>query len=146
MGEHSNTIPKTLQQSDPEADLAYQQSVDLLNDAIKDCQLNGFQVVESNIPQVFNQQGKITTPLNNPPDFMSLAKQAFEQPASLFAEGEIAQQELTGLLSTENELNTAELNSTISDQNLDNSINNEGSQPSSEEGGLDAINNLLNSG
>mgnify|MGYP000745676568 CR=1 FL=1 len=136
----------TTYQPDPEAEIAFQQSMDLLNDAIKECQLDGFQAVESAIPQVFNQQGKVAMPLNSPPDFMSLAEQAFAQPASLFSDSGFEQQELTGLLSSDNTLGNPELTGSRPEQSLDNAINSEVSQPPSGEEGLDAINNLLNSG
>jgi hypothetical protein len=144
-----------------EADLLYAQSLSLLNNAIEECQLDGFQTVESTVPQIFDQQGLMTNSSKEETDFFSLAKQLFEQQAPLFSIEDIEQQELASSLveslnldpviteHEQNALNQMPENQEDNlqlEQQLEKPIESTAELPVDRDAGLDAINELLNSG
>jgi len=147
--------------SSSEADLLYSQSLSLLNNAIEECQLDGFQTVESTVPQILDQQGMMTNTSPNETDFFSLAKQLFEQQAPLFSHEILEQQELTDnltdtleaeQLASTNDENTFNImpeeqaQSLQIEQGIEKPIDSNSEQSVNNDAGLDAINELLNSG
>ena len=146
----SNKAPLSL-----EAALMHSQSLSLLN-SIEDCQLEGFQTVELAVPQMFDHQGSLSSSFVTETDFFSLAKQLFEQQMPLFPPESIAQSELDESLAKELELaqlanmdqqNMANITSPVSGGNQQVAAQkNVPEQPVNHDEGLDAINNLLNSG
>ncbi len=147
--------------STSEAELMYSQSLSLLNSAIEECQLDGFQSVESTVPQMFDQQGMMTNSSIEKTDFFSLAKQLFEQQTPLFSLEGLEQQELASSLaeplhsepvitdqepSPLNMMLESQENNLQLEQQVENPTGSSAEQPPNHDTGLDAINELLNSG
>ncbi len=144
-----------------EAELMYSQSLSLLNNAIEECQLDGFQAVESTVPQVFNQQGMMTNTSMEKTDFFSLAKQLFEQQTPLFSLEGLEQQELASSLTeslvteqqpgqneqrNSNSITEVQGNNQQLIQPIEKPLEGNAELPSDNDAGLEAINDLLNSG
>jgi len=139
-------------QSSPEADLLYAQSLSLLNNAIEDCQLDGFQKVESAVPAILDHQGNMKDSLISKTDYFSLAKQLFEQQSPLFSLENIEQQafansslEDLAVVPPNNESEADILNAQTASVE-ETQVESPEEPLANNDKGLDAINALLNSG
>ncbi len=144
----------TLSQSST-TDALYNQSLKLLDDAIKECNLDGFLPSPLNIPQKFNANDSNRTTASQEPDFFSLANALFNQQKQLFSEQEVQDSEaqnqglndqdlLNQDLLNPNQLSPGLAEQAITPQEPSQQAGHDSTQPTADES-LAAINDLLNS-